>query len=64
MDFGVVISGDRAVALKFDQFPQQAHDRLLARITDLTAQLLARVQSAEPESHRQAAQRDGLVGLR
>jgi len=43
-----LVTGDRQVALKFDRFPQQAHDRLLARIQALTAELEARVLAAEP----------------
>ena len=45
---GVVINNDRKVALKFDTFPTQLHDRLLATITSLTNKLFGLVVSAEP----------------
>lgn len=48
MEIAVTISGDREVALKFEQFPQRAHASLLSRITNLTTQLEARVRAAEP----------------
>lgn len=47
-DIGVVIEGDRQVALKFEQFPAQCHDALLSRITSLTEILEARVAAAVP----------------
>lgn len=46
---GIAISGDRQVALRFDEFPQQAHEALRAHITTLVADLRARVVAAEPK---------------
>ncbi len=43
------VTGDREVALKFEEFPRQVHDRLLERIRDLTAELETNVRAAEPE---------------
>lgn len=47
-EIGVIVTGDREVALKFEQFPARAHDSLLARIRSLTSTLAARVRSAAP----------------
>lgn len=47
-DFGFTVTGDRRVALKFDEFPKALHDRILARIASLTSRLEARVRSAAP----------------
>lgn len=38
-DIGIEIDGERRVGLKFDEFPRQAHDGLLKRITKLTDRL-------------------------
>lgn len=38
----------RKITLRFDEFPQQAHKTLLARITSLTQELEARIKAAEP----------------
>jgi hypothetical protein len=43
-----IITGDRELEVKFDQFPQQIHGALLARITQVTETLQARVESAAP----------------
>lgn len=50
MSSGVTVTthGDRELALRFESFPHALHDQLLARISGLTAQLLARVVSATP----------------
>lgn len=48
-NFGVIINGDRQVALRFDQFPTAAAERLLTRITGLTSRLAARVRAAAPD---------------
>ena len=48
-EIAIEITGDRKVGLKFERFPQEAHDALLARITGLTADLKDRVIAAEPE---------------
>ncbi len=47
-DLGVVVSGDRNVSIKFDEFPQKLHRQLLARIVALTNALAARVRGAVP----------------
>ena len=49
MEIGIEISTDRRVALKFDQFPRQAHDALLASITQTTERLRAMVEGAAPK---------------
>jgi hypothetical protein len=49
MRIGITVKGERETALKFEQFPKQAHDRLLATITELTGTLRGLVESAEPE---------------
>jgi hypothetical protein len=48
MDFGIEIDGDRAVALRFAQFPERARAALQHRLEAISQQLLARVQGAEP----------------
>ena len=48
MDLGITVEGDRAVELKFETFPQDAHARLLERIADFTAELEAEITAAEP----------------
>ena len=47
-DLGVTISGDRALELAFDEFPQRAHSRLLTDITTFTKRLEALVRSRAP----------------
>ena len=47
-DLGVIISGDRAVELKFETFPQRLHTRLFSDITTLTGRLAALVRSRVP----------------
>jgi hypothetical protein len=48
VDFGFTVTGERKTQIRFDQFPQKAHDTLLRRITALTSQLEARVKMAAP----------------
>lgn len=48
MELTVEISTDRAAGLKFDEFPEQARQRLRAAITGLIGELEGRIQSAEP----------------
>jgi hypothetical protein len=48
MDFGIQIDGDRRAVLRFEQFPAQVHDRLLATLTSLEQRLEAAVVAAEP----------------
>lgn len=50
MQIHIEAIGAREVELKFEHFPEQARHAFLQRITSLTAQLLARVQSSEPEN--------------
>jgi hypothetical protein len=47
-DFGIEVDGDRLVALRFEQFPERARAALAKRLSGITQQLLARVQSSEP----------------
>jgi hypothetical protein len=47
-DIGVAITGDREVGIKFDTFPAQCHDELLAVVQADTPQLASRVASAAP----------------
>ena len=49
MDFDVVITGDRRIVARFEQWPAELHDALLARIRALTADLEARVRALAPE---------------
>lgn len=48
-NIGVVITGDRQVAIKFDQFPIALHDPLKATITSLTGALAANIRAAAPD---------------
>lgn len=48
-DVGIIIEGDRRVAIKFDELPQGVHDALLARIKELTPVLAGRVRELAPE---------------
>jgi hypothetical protein len=56
--YAVQIAGDQRVALRFDRFPEMAHDGLLAKIEELTATLDASVLAAVPrgKTGRLAAQ--------
>jgi hypothetical protein len=49
IDINIAVTGDREVAVKFDELPKRAHDRILARIIGLTDRLLARVRGAAPD---------------
>jgi hypothetical protein len=49
MEIGLEIVTDRRVALKFDRFPQQAHDQLLKAITGSTDRLRSLVDAAVPK---------------
>lgn len=44
-EIGVIVTGDRDVSLKFDEFPQDLHDALLSRIGTLTDRLAGAVRS-------------------
>ncbi len=46
----VTTRGDRELALRFETFPQRAHQKLLERITRITQTLEARVEAARPVS--------------
>ena len=48
-DIGVGISGDREVALRFDDFPKRAHNGLLNRIESLTDRLYSLVAARIPD---------------
>lgn len=48
MEINIVISGERDVAARLDQFPARVHDRLLARITSLTNRMAADERSRAP----------------
>jgi hypothetical protein len=45
---GIEVQGERQVALRFEQFPQFAHDRILAALQDIEGRLEAAVRGAEP----------------
>ena len=47
-NFGVVITGDRRIAISFDTFPQRAHDAIVAKMTEIVQRLEATVRSAIP----------------
>ncbi len=49
MDIDVVITGDRRVAARFESWPAELHDALLARIRQMTADLEGRVRALAPE---------------
>nr|WP_294564484.1 hypothetical protein [uncultured Rhodopila sp.] len=46
--FGLQITNDRAASLRFDKFPDFAHDRLLAALQNIEQRLEAAVIAAEP----------------
>lgn len=48
MDIDAVITGDRRVVARFDEWPKDFHDALLARIRDLTSELQSRVRALAP----------------
>ncbi|MDE3038770.1 MAG: hypothetical protein KGJ21_10025 [Pseudomonadota bacterium] len=49
MDFDAVITGDRRVVARFNEWPAELHDSLLARIRTLTSALQGRVMALAPE---------------
>jgi hypothetical protein len=48
MTGAVVTRGVRELSLRFEAFPQLAHDKIQERITQLTAALEARIEEAAP----------------
>lgn len=60
---GAIITGERELALRFDEFPVEVRDRLEARMTDLVESLKSRVQGTRPvtpgKSHKL---RDEIAG--
>jgi hypothetical protein len=42
------VSGARQVGIRFEQFPQNVYDRLVAAVQEKTDELLARVEAATP----------------
>ena len=46
--FGLEIKGDQSAVLRFDKFPDAAHDRLLEALRGIEARLEAAVIAAEP----------------
>lgn len=49
MEFDAIISGERRITARFDQWPAEIHGDLLVEIRALTAELEARVLGREPE---------------
>jgi hypothetical protein len=49
MEFGLEITGERAVNLRFEQFPAFAHDRLKSALERIKGRLLAAVLADEPD---------------
>jgi hypothetical protein len=47
-DISVIVTGDREVGLRFEQFPQELHEQLKAAIEGLTGELADRVRAAVP----------------
>lgn len=45
---GAIISGERELALKFDEFPYVVRDRLEVRLTELIESLKSRVEGTRP----------------
>jgi len=48
MDFGIKLDGDQKVVLRFENFPQAVHDRLLETMRGLETRLETAVIAAEP----------------
>jgi hypothetical protein len=48
IDYAVKIAGDNRVALRFDRFPEMAHDGLVEKIEQLTESLEGAVEAAMP----------------
>ena len=48
MTIAITFVGDRAVALKFEEFPVEARQRLYDRVVALTQELQGRIVAAEP----------------
>ncbi len=48
-DFGLELHGELKVALRFREFPQLAHDRLLAALQNIEQRMAAAVLADEPE---------------
>lgn len=48
MEFGIEVTGDRLIALRFDKFPDVAREAIRKRIEALTQQLLSGVHGREP----------------
>jgi hypothetical protein len=61
MPFSFELIGDRQVVLKFEEFPQQAHDAFLERITRITNILESRVEAAEPQRTGKLRESTGKV---
>jgi hypothetical protein len=62
MEFGIALTGDREVVLRFQQFPKMAHDRLLVAMKDIEMRLEAAVKSQMPKkSSKMLGQTGGRV---
>jgi hypothetical protein len=48
MQLGIRLTNERAATLRFDQFPQFAHDRLLAAMQEIEQRLEAAIIAQEP----------------
>ena len=48
VDFGITLTGDTSTILRFEQFPQAVHARLLATLNSIEQRLEAAVVAAEP----------------
>jgi hypothetical protein len=51
MEVGVKIIGDRRIALRFEEFPEQARAALVEVVTDLQRDLQDSVRAAMPKDH-------------
>ena len=49
MDFDAVITGDRRIVARFNEWPKELHDAFLVRIRALTSDLEGRVKALAPE---------------
>lgn len=58
-DFDAVITGDRQVVARFEQWPKEIHDSLFERIKKLTDELYARVRALAPE--KSGALKDEII---